>query len=144
MSLCVELKYILPNNKMTATRMFNLLDQSYSSLIMWQPCEKKEKETDKLNFNNIFYLTQYVHNTMIVTWNKQKQLLMRFCICSSDSVFEMQCVFCTDSTSQSELAIFQVPNSQIWLVASVLDIAVRDLTYQWLQLDVISTLKSNH
>ena len=56
----------------------------------------------------------------------------------------MQCVFCTDSTSQSELAVFQVPNSQIWLVASVLDIAVRDLTYQWLQLDVISTLKSNH
>ena len=70
---------------------------------------------------------------------------MRFCICSSYSVFEIQFVFCTDSTSQSELAIFQVPNSQIWLVATVLDNEVIDLlTYQWLQLDVISTLKSNH
>ena len=47
-------------------------------------------------------------------------------------VFEIQRVFCTDSTSQSELAILQVPNSQIWLVATVLDSAVLDLlTYQW-------------
>lgn len=58
---------------------------------------KGEKETDEINFNNIFCLTLCIPNVTMLTESQYKIadeiFFILFCCCSK--VFRMQCVFYT-------------------------------------------------
>lgn len=74
---------------------------------------KTEKQASKVDFDNVFYLTQYIPNIIISTRNQYK-LLRYFALSFSSYVFVISCAFDTYST-------FQVLRSSLCLVAAGLD-----------------------
>ena len=80
--------------------------------------KKSKKEADEINFENIFYLNQFIYNIVISTRNHTK--LLRNLILFFELSLWNQCVFYTYSISQLLPAIFQMLNSHMWLVATVL------------------------
>ena len=94
---------------MQATSVSHLCNFKFSSSHIF-----KSKKKDKINLNNISYITRYIKNIMILTCNQCKNINEVFYILFF--ILSLQHV----STSQFGLATIQVLSSHMWLVDSIL------------------------
>ena len=75
----------------------------------------------EINFNKIFYLTQYTQHSVISVCNQYKKTNEIHCILFYTKSWKLCLPFTLTSTSQFRLVTFQGVHNHIWLVATILD-----------------------